>query len=255
MSFDWFTFIAQLVNFALLVLLLRVFLYRPGLDMMDAREKRIADAWQAAEQARSGAREQERLLQDEHALLVEKRRERLAAVESEAQELLERRLQETYAEAEDFRARQSAALRQGRQRTVESLRQRSAGLLLDELRTALASLAGTGLEEFSISRFGQKMEELPGQQRALLGEGPLTVTSAVSLEPALQEQLRALVERSLGAGRPVSFNVDPELLFGLELTAGPRQVALSGRQHLEALQRGFSAALASLEAEGEPGDD
>ena len=42
MSIDWFTFAAQLLNFVLLVWLLKRFLYRPILNAIAAREKRIA---------------------------------------------------------------------------------------------------------------------------------------------------------------------------------------------------------------------
>src|SRR5450432_1233116 len=42
MLIDWFTVIAQVVNFLILVWLLKRFLYGPILDAIDAREKRIA---------------------------------------------------------------------------------------------------------------------------------------------------------------------------------------------------------------------
>ena len=42
MLIDWFTVVAQAVNFIILVWLLKRFLYKPILDAIDAREKRIA---------------------------------------------------------------------------------------------------------------------------------------------------------------------------------------------------------------------
>ena len=42
MLIDWFTVSAQVVNFLILVWLLKHFLYRPILNAIDAREKRIA---------------------------------------------------------------------------------------------------------------------------------------------------------------------------------------------------------------------
>ena len=42
MLIDWFTVVAQVVNFLILVWLLKRFLYKPILDAIDAREKRIA---------------------------------------------------------------------------------------------------------------------------------------------------------------------------------------------------------------------
>ena len=42
MLIDWFTVVAQALNFLILVWLLKRFLYKPMLDAIDAREKRIA---------------------------------------------------------------------------------------------------------------------------------------------------------------------------------------------------------------------
>src|SRR6185503_2040773 len=42
MLIDWFTVSAQVVNFLILVWLLKRFLYKPILNAIDAREKRIA---------------------------------------------------------------------------------------------------------------------------------------------------------------------------------------------------------------------
>ena len=42
MLIDWFTVGAQAINFIILVWLLKRFLYKPILDAVDAREKRIA---------------------------------------------------------------------------------------------------------------------------------------------------------------------------------------------------------------------
>ena len=77
MTFDWFTFIAQLINFALLLVLLRVFLYRPVLDVMEQREKQLTDLWQAAEAARGDAATALKKLEAEKHDLSEKRLERL----------------------------------------------------------------------------------------------------------------------------------------------------------------------------------
>ena len=47
--------IAQIVNFVLLLLLLRAFLYKPVLKMLESRKQRIAEGLQAAEVARREA--------------------------------------------------------------------------------------------------------------------------------------------------------------------------------------------------------
>ena len=84
MGFDWFTFVAQLVNFALLLLLLRLFLYRPVLNLMEQRQEQLDRAWQDARGAEAAAREEAQRLASARAALEGERRTRLEQVEKEA---------------------------------------------------------------------------------------------------------------------------------------------------------------------------
>ena len=43
MKINWFTVIAQVINFLMLVWLLKKFLYKPILDAVNEREKKITD--------------------------------------------------------------------------------------------------------------------------------------------------------------------------------------------------------------------
>ena len=58
MAVDWFTFLAQIVNFLILAAVLQKFLYRPIIQAMERREKTISDRQQAAEQKCQLAREE-----------------------------------------------------------------------------------------------------------------------------------------------------------------------------------------------------
>ncbi len=55
MSIDWITVVAQLLNFLVLVWLLKRFLYRPILDGIDAREVEISTRMAEATEARKKA--------------------------------------------------------------------------------------------------------------------------------------------------------------------------------------------------------
>src|SRR5665811_1807411 len=79
MLIDWFTVLAQVVNFLILVWLLKRFLYRPILDAIDAREKRIAkeladaDAKKAeAQQARDEFQHKNETFEQQRAALMNK---------------------------------------------------------------------------------------------------------------------------------------------------------------------------------------
>ncbi|HEY6927139.1 MAG TPA: hypothetical protein VI653_26920, partial [Steroidobacteraceae bacterium] len=115
MLIDWFTVVAQAVNFLVLVWLLKRLLYRPVLGAIDAREKkiaaRLADATQREAQARTEREEyqhrNETLAQEREALL----RKASDAADAERQLLLEQARQD----AQSLRARLTEVLTKERQ--------------------------------------------------------------------------------------------------------------------------------------------
>ena len=58
MLIDWFTVIAQIVNFLVLVYLLKRFLYKPIIKAMDGREQRIAGRLEEADKREEEARQE-----------------------------------------------------------------------------------------------------------------------------------------------------------------------------------------------------
>lgn len=260
MSFDWFTFVAQLVNFGLLLLLLRIFLYRPVLNLMEERQQRLSRAWDDAREAEEQARAEAERLAAVRAELEDTRRERLQEVEAEAAELRSMRLAEAAAAARHEQARQSARLRADGEALVTGLVEESATVLLRELDEALGDLADSGLEEQAARRFVQHLDALPEEQRAQLraATAPPVITTALPPEPGTRDLFEDAVRRLTPGGAAPRFEVDPQLLFGAALTAGSLRVEASGRRRLAALRSAFEDAVAhavreaSARSEAEP---
>src|SRR5919109_782646 len=72
LGLNWAGFLWHLVNFLVLFLLLRLFLFKPVVGMLDARAQRIRESLEHAEQAERAAQQAEA---DRQALLAETRRE------------------------------------------------------------------------------------------------------------------------------------------------------------------------------------
>ena len=127
---DWFTVIAQIVNFLVLVYLLKRFLYVPITSAMQAREQRIADRISAADQSQIAAEsivKEYRLRSEE----LENERHRMfetvkTEVEATRQELLKKTRADVERRREDWLAslsREQATLSQiVRQRCAEQVR-------------------------------------------------------------------------------------------------------------------------------------
>lgn len=119
-----------LVNFLLVLLLLRLFAYRPILRLMDQRAERIRESLEASEQAREAAASSQEAVE---AQLVEARREAQRIVE-QAREAAERyraeEMERARNEAETFVSRARADIERERDAAVEEVRSNFADLAM-----------------------------------------------------------------------------------------------------------------------------
>lgn len=119
-----------LVNFLLVLLLLRLFAYRPILRLMDQRAQRIRESLEASEQAREAAASSQEAVE---AQLVEARREAQRIVE-QAREAAERyraeEMERARNEAETFVSRARADIERERDAAVEEVRSNFADLAM-----------------------------------------------------------------------------------------------------------------------------
>lgn len=258
MTFDPFTLIAQIVNFVILVALLRVFLYRPVQRTMQARERRIAQEQASAEEARREARAEAEALRDERKELERKRRERLEEIEEEAASLRERRLEAVEEEAQAARVVHAEALRRDLRDAGERLRRRSAELVVDELRRALSELADASLERQAIGVFRRRLAEVePDTLDALLSrlEGsPAVIATAFEPSDDARHEATAAVREALHREIDPSFEVDPDLRLGVALRIGGLEIGWSGQGWVDELEATFDDVVREVRGTGEEGD-
>lgn len=130
-SLNW-TFIANLVNFAILLYLLKRFLYKPALNYLDRRRERIAAQMEAARKAKEEAES-----------LAAQREEALNAAFDQAQRTVEEaraQAEEIIAAAKEEAKAEAARILEGARREIEKERAQMEA----ELRRAYAELAVMG---------------------------------------------------------------------------------------------------------------
>ena len=104
MSIDWFTFTAQVINFLVLVGLLRHFLYGPVVRAMQAREQKVTQRLTDAETAKAEANQQRVELEKQSQLLQEQRDDLSTKAKTEADSERQRLIAEARKEADTRRA-------------------------------------------------------------------------------------------------------------------------------------------------------
>ena len=137
LSIDPAVLLLQIVGFAILYLVLRRFLFRPLLGVMEQREKEIAEALDAGERARG---ELARIDEERTRMLGEAReqgRERVRELVLEGEEARERILREAREEAQGIRQRARATVELEQEEAMIELRRDVVELALLAARRAV----------------------------------------------------------------------------------------------------------------------
>lgn len=222
MSVDYFTFAAQMVNFAILVWLLNKVLYGPILSAIQARENNYKERQERIDSLQSACEELKSELESEKQVfenrVADLHREALAEVES----LKRTELGKARGEVQLLERRWREGLREQQEAFSLELRRRTATAVMQIAGRVLRDLTGEErVQALSVQRFLETCEELEL-------EGPVSVRSA---RPLLDPQREALLERFPEA----SFELEPDLLLGLELVHQGRRIGWSAEAHLEAM--------------------
>ena len=236
MSIDWITVAAQVVNFLVLVWLLKRFLYRPILDGIDARERQIAERMSEAARVREAAEiagaehraETERLKAARDGALEQARAEAGAerdALLSEARERLKRE-----------QAAREAERAQEARRYTDRLHQKGASALVSLTRKALHDLSGETLEERIVARAVSRLADMTGDLKAAAGDSrEAVVTTREALADDLRRQIEAAVDSAL-PGTRVRYATDPAQSPGLSLRLGGAQLGWTVDGYVDGLQ-------------------
>lgn len=250
MLIDWFTVVAQIVNFLILVVLLKVFLYDRVIRAMDEREEKVRSRLEEAEKKEKESEEEAEEYRRKNREMEEKRKEMLDQAREEAEKKRKDLTREARHEVENLQKRWKETLQREKDSFLRELKQLAGRQVYSVSRRALKDLADSELEE-SVARVFLK--ELSGMKKAdrdkiaqtIESEGNrVTVRSALELSSSLRQQITRAVHEEILENADVSYETDPDIISGIELKSGGEKVAWSLEGYLMSLEE---QALASLE--------
>lgn len=259
MSIDWFTFWAQVVNFVILVLLLRVFLYGPVTAAIDRREERIRERRDQAEEARRRAEREAGEYRARQEELEARRDELIREAEAEARRVQRELEQEAREEAAESRRRWERSVRREREALLSELRERVAEHAVGATRELVRHLADRTLEAEAVRTFRRRLEGLGEEEVHELAaavqevDGVLRVETRFELEVPEREALTGAIRDLLARQVTVEYHTSPRPVLGVELRAGDRKVGWSVGDRLDAAEREVAELLEATGASGETG--
>lgn len=237
MSIDWITVIAQLVNFLLLVWLLKKFLYQPILRGIAEREAEITRRLQAAAQAKEAAdtakTEYQALTAQGLANQEAQVAEALAATQAERDRLISQARQMMLNEQANWQAHLEAE----KLIFMSELEKTSAQTLFSLTKKALNDLANIQLEKAIAHHLVKKLQPLAQDiQHSAAGNKQVHITSQTTLPAETQSQLTQDIQQILHDAE-VSFRTNSQASLGIEIQVGGVQLAWTLDSYLEDLSK------------------
>lgn len=249
MLIDWFTVVAQAVNFLILVWLLKRFLYRPILDAIDAREQRVAAALADADEQRLQAQRERDAFRRRHEDFDRERSSLLLKATDEAKAERQRLLDAARHDAGQLAEELRAALQAERQVLGDALARGAREEVFAIARRALADLAAADLEERIAEVFVRRLRGMDAAAKGVLGEAlrtatePARVRSTFELPAAQRAAIQRAVNDLVSGEIALRFETAPELVSGVELSVNGQRVGWSVADYLAALQERVAQLL------------
>ena len=166
MLIDWFTVGAQALNFIILVWLLKRFLYKPILNAIDAREKRIAAELADADAKKAEAQKQRDEFLHKNEQFDQQRAVLLSKATAEANAERQRLLDDARKAADALSAKRQEALRSDANNLNQAIRRRTQQEVFAIARKALTDLATTSLEERISEVFIRRLRTMDGKAKS-----------------------------------------------------------------------------------------
>lgn len=243
MLIDWFTVIAQAINFLILVWLLKRFLYKPILDAIDARELLIAESLAEANDKKRDAQKQRDEYKRKNQELDDERDGLVSKMKEEVSVKRQRLLDDAHQAADAVSAKRQEALQREQKAFANELARRVQEQVFSISRKVLRDLADTSLENRITKVFIDRVRELDGNTKQELAETlvgtsePTRVRSAFELPGEQQAAIKQAINETFTADVPIRFEIMTDGIGGIELASSGRKVAWSIDEYLSLMQK------------------
>jgi F-type H+-transporting ATPase subunit b len=260
MLIDWFTIGAQALNFLILVWLMKRFLYKPILNAIDAREKRIATELAEADTKKAEAQKERDEFQHKNEAFDQQRAGLMSKATEEANAQGKRLLEEARKDADTFRVKRQEALRNEHRNLNQEIIRWTQKEVFAIARKTLTDLATTSLEERMSEMFIRRLRALTGEAKDQLAAAlktstqPAHVRSAFDLTSDQHAAIQKALNETFSADIHIQFETIPELVSGIELSANGQKVAWSIADYLTTLEQ-RAGELLHEDAKPEPKPD
>lgn len=243
MEINWFTVIAQIVNFLILVWLLKRFLYKPVLKAIDERKKKIEARLEEAAMRKAEAKKDQDLFRQKNEDFDKERTVKMNLAQEDVNSEKERLFEEVRNESNALRSKFENSFKQRKQELIDTLKRKTKDEVFAIVAKTLSDLANTKLEDQVIHVFIKKIGNLDEVEKSKFihalndKHNPVAIKSVFDLSASSRQKL----EKAIGqfAEKQVDFNykLEAELLSGIEIETASYQMSWNIESYLDSLNK------------------
>jgi len=240
MEIDWVTVAAQVVNFLILVWLLKRFLFVPVTKAIATRESEIATRETGMAQATTDAMNREKEYRNKIDGFENRRAEYLATAQEEADGVRKDLERDARRRVEDLETEWKNHLELEHTRYLSELREHAARAIVDLSRQVLKDLADESLEGKLVEEFEKKIKMSGSKIANQISElGGAAAHGLVVTQHALSGEQQASILRTVsdtvGAELDIEFVADASMSAGVLLKVQGLQISWTIDSYLNAL--------------------
>jgi len=238
---DYFTIFAQIINFLVLVLLLRHFLYGRIIKTMDEREKRIESQLQEAATKKKEAEEEGDSYQRMKKEFLNEREGMLAEVREETQNIRRELSKKAADEVNENKVKWNEEIHRQKDAFLNNMRQSASKEIYAIARRALADLANEELESHIMETFIYKLQKMDEDEKKKMMEflerkEDIIIKSGFAIPESMRRSIRKTLQDEIGIDLNLKYLVSPEVISGIELSASDLRISWSIGSYLDSLE-------------------
>ncbi|WP_017258831.1 F0F1 ATP synthase subunit B family protein [Pedobacter arcticus] len=253
MEINWFTVIAQLINFLVLVWLMKKYLYKPILDAVEKRETKIATELEDAKSKVTEAKKEQLEFKQKNEAFDANKKKMMGQVTADAESERQKLLDKAQKDAEDLKTKIEQASKELQENLNADIVQKTQQQVLYIAKKALAQLASTSLEEQTVQVFIGKIKSLSAKEKTKFTDAfhsdskPVSVKSAFALSGKEQKSIKVAIADLLGETSDYEFETHPKSISGIELASNGYKLSWSFSEYITSLEKSLTSPLAKTQ--------
>lgn len=254
MQIDYFTIFAQIINFLVLVLLLKHFLYGRIIKAMDEREKRIASQLQEAAKKQKKADEEADSYRKLKKEFLNEREGMLTASREETQKIRSDLLKKAADEVEENKAKWNEEIQRHKDAFLNAMKIGASKEIYVIARRVLHDLANEELEKQIVETFISRVQKMDDDEEKNMKEflgmkQDIIIKSMFEIPESMRNSIRKTLQDKIGGELNISYVQSPDPISGIELSASDLRISWSIGSYLDSLEDELSRMIVKIPSE------